>query len=208
MATISSRIRYLGGLTEKGFHDTIQSEIDKLIAGQSRPLPAGTAIPTSSGGPDSILYDDQGISHVIHVAAVRGDPDRRRIAPLTDDHLIRRCVTKALLAAQTICQNTGVISPEGTPQRDLQEKEAASFAPRHLVLPLFGTGRGGLSPAYVGPLMLQAILDFFASRSYNEQYMPFTDIHLSVYSQDDIAVMSEALKNPELNPRRLQESPA
>jgi hypothetical protein len=87
-----------------------------------------------------------------------------------------------------------VISPEGTAQRRLQEEKAATFAPKHMVLPLFGTGRGGLSPAQVGPAVLEAIVDFFVGPLFDPAQMLITDIHVSVFSENDVDTMSTALE--------------
>jgi hypothetical protein len=62
-----------------------------------------------------------------------------------------------------------------------------------MVLPLFGTGRGGQSPKKVGPVVLDAILDYFVSPLYEEKYFPLSDIHLSVFSKEDVDVIVDAL---------------
>jgi O-acetyl-ADP-ribose deacetylase (regulator of RNase III) len=192
--SISAQIRHYGSSTEKGYlEDTIQSEIEDVVAGRPRPVPAGTAIVTSSGGPSSLLYRNNKVSHVVHVASVQAVLAEHRIAPLTGEAQIRACVSAALEAAQSICQNKGIVSPKTSRQHEIQQEAAQRFAPRRLVLPLFGTGRGGQSPVKVGPIMLEAILDFFSGPRYEEQYMPLTDIHLSVLSQDDVGIMSDAL---------------
>jgi O-acetyl-ADP-ribose deacetylase (regulator of RNase III) len=199
MASLSSNIRHYGSATEKGYlEDTIQLEIERAIAGRPRPVPPGTAIATSSGGPSSSLYRNNKISHIIHVAAVQAVLAEHRIVPLRGEEQIRDCVTAALMAAQTICKAHGVISPEETPQRKLQQEAAGTFAPKRIVLPLFGTGRGGQSPAEVGPTVLEAVVDFFLGPLFDEKSMPITDIHLSVFSEDDVDSMVHALSKTEV----------
>jgi O-acetyl-ADP-ribose deacetylase (regulator of RNase III) len=199
MASLSSNIRHYGSATEKGYlEDTIQLEIERTIAGRPRPVPPGTAIWTSSGGPSSSLYRNNKISHIIHVAAVQAVLAEHRIVPLRAEEQIRECVAAALMATQAICEANGVISPEGTPQHKLQQEIARTFAPKRMVLPLFGTGRGGQSPAVVGPTVLEAIVDFFLGPLFDEKHMLVTDIHLSVYSEDDVDTMVNALAKTEV----------
>lgn len=195
--SISSQIRYDGGPRE----DAIQAEIEEAFRSgrYTRPVPVSTSIVTSSGGKESKLYP-KGISHIIHVAAVKTDLDARRIAALTDEEKIRDCVASALSAAQGVCRAQGVVSPEGTPQRQLQEAAMAQFSPTRIMLPLFGTGTGGKSVADVGPVMLDAILDFFTSPLYSEKDMALSDFHLSVFLEDDVPAMLDALARAE--PRR------
>jgi hypothetical protein len=121
-----------------------------------------------------------------------------RIVPLRAEEQIRECVAAALMATQAICEANGVISPEGTPQHKLQQEIARTFAPKRMVLPLFGTGRGGQSPAVVGPTVLEAIVDFFLGPLFDEKHMLVTDIHLSVYSEDDVDTMVNALAKTEV----------
>ncbi len=194
MASLSSIIRYRGSSKGKGFlEDTIQSEIEIKMVGQPRPVPFGTTITTSSGGPKSTLYQVNNVSHVIHVAAVRADIDKHRIDPITDEGQLRECVTAALAAVQDICRAKGVISPKDTPQYALQLQSTEKFSPKRLVLPLFGTGRGGQAASHVGPKILEAIVDFFLSPLYEEAHMPITDIHVSVFSADDVKIMAAEL---------------
>jgi O-acetyl-ADP-ribose deacetylase (regulator of RNase III) len=188
--SISSQIRYDGGPRE----DAIQAEIESAFRNgrYTRPVPVSTAIVTSSGGKESKLYP-KGISHIIHVAAVKTDLDARKIAALTDEEKIRDCVASALSAAQDICRAQGVVSPEGTPQRQLQEANKAQFAPTRIMMPLFGTGTGGKSVAEVGPVVLDAILEFFVSPLYEEKDMGLTDFHVSVFLEDDVPAIVNAL---------------
>jgi hypothetical protein len=192
--SISSQIRHDGGPRE----DTIQAEIEHAFqSGQyTRPVPVSTSIITSSGGKESKLHQ-KGISHIIHVAAVKTDLDARKIAALTDEEKIRDCVASALSAAQDICRAHGVVSPEGTLQRQTQEANKAQFAPTRLMMPLFGTGTGGKNVADVGPVVLDAVLEFFTGPLYEEKVMALTDFHLSVFLEDDVPAMLDALAKVE-----------
>jgi O-acetyl-ADP-ribose deacetylase (regulator of RNase III) len=200
MASLSASIRHYGSSTEQGYlEDTIQIEIEKAVAGRPRPVPPATALITSSGGPSSSLFRNNRVSHIVHVAAVQAVLAEHRIAPLRGEGQIRDCVAEALVAVQKICEAKGVVSIEGSSQRRLQEAAAGSFAPRRVVLPLFGTGRGGQSPSAVGPIVLEAVVDFFSGPLYDEKHMPLTDIHVSVFSEEDVAAMASALSKMERN---------
>jgi O-acetyl-ADP-ribose deacetylase (regulator of RNase III) len=194
MASLSSNIRHFGSSTENGFlEDTIQLEIEKAMAGRPRPVPSGTAITTSSGGPSSSLFRNNKVSHIVHLAAVQAVIAEQRIAPLRSERQIRDCIAAALVAVQELCKVRGVISPPGSSQRRLQETVANDFAPKRIVLPLFGTGRGGQSPLEVGPIVLSAVLDFFSASPFQDLQMPVSDVHISVYSDEDVRVMAEVL---------------
>lgn len=198
MASMSSNIRHLGSSTERGYiEDTIQIEIERAVSGSPRPVPPGTTFVTSSGGPTSKLYKINRVSHVVHVAAVQGVIAEHRIVPLRSDGQIRDCVTSALLAVQDLCRARGVVSPEGTSQRSLQLESAANFSPKGVVLPLFGTGRGGQTPAVVGPLLLGAIVDFFNGPLRDREHMPITDVYVSAFSDDDVAAVTHLLSELE-----------
>ena len=194
MASLSASIRHYGSSVEKGYlEDTIQLEIEKAFIGRPRPVPPATAVITSSGGPSSSLYRNNRVSHIIHIAAVQAVLAEHRIAPLMAESQIRDCVYAALLAVQTICATRGIISPEGTVQRLLQENVADRFSPKRVVLPLFGTGRGGRRTSDVGPIILEAIRDFFAGPLYEEANMLVSDVHLSVFAEEDVTTLSKTL---------------
>ena len=194
MASVSSSIRHHGSSTEMGFlEDTIQLEIEKKIVGRPRPVPAGTALVTSSGGPTSTLYTNTRVSHIIHVASVQAVLAEHRIAPLQSEAQVRGCVTSALVAVQEIYAAHGIVSPENTAQRRLQEQASTNFLPKSLVLPLFGTGRGGQKPINVGPVIISAVLEFHKSPLYEDEHFPISDIHLSVFSADDVAPLVKCL---------------
>lgn len=204
MASISSNIRHRGSSTGKGYlEDTIQLEIEKAMLGRPRPLPPGTALVTSSGGPSSSLFRNNRTSHIVHVAAVQAVLAEHRIAPLRSEGQIRECVAAAFASVQDISEKRGIISPEGSPQRELQEAAASGFAPKRVVLPLFGTGRGGQTVGEIGPVVLDAIVDFFGGPLYEERHMPLTDIHVSVFLEDDVATMSDLLSKMALKPHVL-----
>ena len=193
-ASLSASIRHLGSAIDKGYlEDTIQLEIERKVAGRFRPVPPSTAIVTSSGGPSSSLYVNNRVTHVIHIAAVQAVLAEHRIVPLKGETHIRNCVISALSAIQELCSAGGVVSPEDTAQRALQEQTADRFAPTSVVLPLFGTGRGGESAAEVGPIILEGILEFFSSPLFWEDYMPVRDFHISAFTEDDLATLSGIL---------------
>jgi hypothetical protein len=194
--SISASLRYLGSSQEKGYlEDTLQIEIEKQISGRPRPVLPATTVVTSSGAPFSDLYRTHGVTHVVHVAAVQGIIANRNTVPLRGEGDIRRCIFSALEAVQEICRSKGVVSAEGTAQRRLQEELAASFAPRRLILPLFGSGRGGSSVAMVGPQVVDAIIRFFSGPRLVLEVMPIQDIHLVAYLENDTRTLISHLSN-------------
>ena len=94
--SISAIIRFEGALrdgTGRVVEDVIADELERAVAGR-RPVPTGAAVVTCSGG----LAARNGVRHIVHVAAVRGEPGEG-YRPVAD---LGRCVTNALLAAEDL----------------------------------------------------------------------------------------------------------
>lgn len=113
---ISAIIRFEGAkLDDAGrvLEDTIAEELARKVAGRV-PLAAGSVVTTGPGE----LAGHHRVRHIIHVAAVRGEPGEG-YRPVDD---IGRCVTNVLVEA---------------------ERLAAVDAVRSVLIPLLGTGVGG-----------------------------------------------------------------
>jgi O-acetyl-ADP-ribose deacetylase (regulator of RNase III)/transcriptional regulator with XRE-family HTH domain len=134
--SVSAIIRYEGALRDNAgrvVDDRIADELERKVAGL-RPVVAGAAITTGSGE----LAKTHGVRHIIHVAAVHGEPGSgyRQILD------IGRCVTNALAEAETL---NGDIEP---------------FT---ILFPALGTGVGGATPEPTVKTMVTAAVDFLSA---------------------------------------------
>jgi O-acetyl-ADP-ribose deacetylase (regulator of RNase III) len=127
--SISAIIRFEGALrdgTGRVVEDRVADELERAVADR-RPVPPGSVIVTGAGG----LAARNGVRHIIHVAAVRGEPGEG-YRPVAD---LGRCVTNALLAAE-----------------ELAEVETILF-------PLLGAGVAGGAAGQTVQVMVGAVLD-------------------------------------------------
>jgi O-acetyl-ADP-ribose deacetylase (regulator of RNase III) len=132
--SISAIIRFEGALRDTAGHvvrDQIADELERAVAGL-RPVPAGTAVVTGAGG----LATHHGVRHVVHVAAVRGEPGEG-YRPVAD---LGRCVTNVLLAAEEL---SGVAT---------------------ILFPLLGAGVAGGPAGPIARTMAGAVLDHVTGR--------------------------------------------
>jgi O-acetyl-ADP-ribose deacetylase (regulator of RNase III) len=130
--SISAIIRFEGALRDgsgRVTEDVVADALERAVAGR-RPVPAGTAVVTGPGG----LAAERGVRHVVHVAAVRGEPGEG-YRPVAD---IGRCVTNALLAAEEL---DGVAS---------------------VLFPLLGAGAAGAPAGPTAQTMVGAMIDHVA----------------------------------------------
>jgi O-acetyl-ADP-ribose deacetylase (regulator of RNase III) len=115
--SVSAAIRF-GGARRDGVgrvvEDLIADELRQLVAGRT-PVAPGTALSTGPG----MLAESNGVRHVIHVAAVQGEPAEgyRQVVD------IARCVSNVLFEAERLAW---------------ADHESSS-----IIFPLLGTGTGG-----------------------------------------------------------------
>jgi O-acetyl-ADP-ribose deacetylase (regulator of RNase III) len=127
--SISAIIRFEGAVRDgagRVVEDRVADELERAVADR-RPVPPGSAIVTGAGG----LAARNGVRHIVHVAAVRGEPGEG-YRPVAD---LGRCVTNALLAAE-----------------ELGEVETILF-------PLLGAGVAGGPAGLTAQVMVGAALD-------------------------------------------------
>lgn len=137
--SISGIIRYLGAR-----HDDSGRVVDDAIADElairvrdRAPVAPGTAVVTGAGA----LTERNNVRHVIHVAAVHGEPG----AGFRQVRDVGWCVTNALIAAERLAR-----SDERT---------------RTMIIPLLGTGVAGAEIEPTARSMLLAALDYLTAHS-------------------------------------------
>jgi O-acetyl-ADP-ribose deacetylase (regulator of RNase III) len=136
--TISSNIRY-GGAEKDDDDNIIEDRIADALRqrlGRRGYVKIGTVIETESGA----LRIDNNVHRILHIATVRSaGPGGGVVADLAD---LPRCVDKVLGYAHR--RNQKLFR-----RRD-----------RHILVPMLGTGDGGLSVEQVAPLLVSAAVDF------------------------------------------------
>jgi O-acetyl-ADP-ribose deacetylase (regulator of RNase III) len=153
---ISAIIRFEGALrdeTGRVVADYIADELTRKVAGRT-PVAPGTAIATGAGQ----LAHSNGVRHVIHVAAVHGEPGEgyRQVRD------IGRCVTAAL----EVMDQLSAAAPEPL---------------RTILFPLLGAGAGGGELAATVTAMLGATLDYFAGHDLTDRmvyFLAYSDVEL------------------------------
>ena len=136
--TISASIRY-GGAEKEDDDSIIEDRIADALReklGRRGHVKIGTVIETEAGA----LSADNNVRRILHVATVKSaGPGGGVVADLAD---LPRCVDKVLTYAHK--RNQKLFR-----RRD-----------RHILIPMLGTGDGGLSVEQVVPLLVSAAVDF------------------------------------------------
>lgn len=149
--TVSSMLRYQGSKIKNKqlLDDSVQDELNIVANAEigRRPVPDGVVLVTSSGHPDSALYQANQARYIFHVASVTvvGYGPKRKTQPVEASTIKDTIKTMLTETIRDINKVKGVISPAGTPQREMQEARAASNEYRDIasiLFPMFGTGHG------------------------------------------------------------------
>lgn len=153
--SVSSIIRYEGAIRDdlrRVVDDRIADELTRKVAGRW-PVPPAAAVVTGSGE----LWRC-GVSHVVHVAAVQGEPGSgfRQIQE------VGRCVTNVMAEVDKIDTE-----PE----------------PRTILFPLLGAGQGGGELEATVSALVGAAVDYFSSvrptRITTVYFLAYTDAELA-----------------------------
>ena len=194
---VSSVLRYAGSWENEAGHvisDAVQEELDQQIRLKVgiRPVALGKVIATNAGHPNSKLRRKQKARYIFHVATVEVLHGGVGIAlrPVTEGAALRDCVAHCRDMTQDVDYHKGVISPENTEQRILEEENVRHYTPiRSIIFPLFGTGHGGSPVQDVVPAMLDAFEHFL---SYNPS-SPLEAIHLCVYAEEEVQPVKQMM---------------
>lgn len=162
--SISGIIRYWGARrdqTGRVVEDTIARELAAAV-GDRRPVAPAAAFVTGAGA----LTETNNVHHVIHVAAVQGEPGAgfRQIAE------VGRCVTAALTEAERLAR-------AGRPARTI-------------LIPLLGTGMAAADTRRTASALLCAALDHVEGVPRTALRM----IYFLAYSDRDLAALTEAIR--------------
>ncbi|TCO47383.1 macro domain-containing protein [Actinocrispum wychmicini] len=152
--SVSGLMRYEGARHDAAgrvTNDVIADELARAVEGRT-PVIAGTAIMTSAGE----LTAKNHVHHVIHSAAVQGEPGSgyRQVQGLD------RCVREALRLAEQL-----------------------GHEPRSIIFPLLGTGEGGGEPSATARTLIGAAVDYLkgtpTSRLSTVFFLAYTDWELT-----------------------------
>lgn len=153
--SVSGLIRYEGAEHDHAGRvtsDLVADELAQKVEGQT-PVTAGAAVVTSAG----MLTEKNHVTHIIHSAAVQGEPGSgyRQVRGLD------RCVREALRLAEQLDGNQ----------------------PRSIIFPLFGAGEGGAEPTETARKLIGAAIDYVrtvgVSRISTVFFLAYTDWELS-----------------------------
>jgi transcriptional regulator with XRE-family HTH domain len=154
--SVSSIIRYEGAARDdlgRVVDDRIADELARKVAGRW-PVPPAAAIVTGSGE-----LARWGVGHVVHVAAVQGEPG----AGFRQIQEVGRCVTSVMTEV---------------------DKIRASPQPKTILFPLLGVGQGGGALEATVTAMTGAAVDYFTSghetRLITVYFLAYTDVELAV----------------------------
>lgn len=167
--SVSGIIRYWGSVRDTAgrvVNDLVANELD-AIAGPRRPVAPGTAIVTGAGA----LTATNQVRHVIHVAAVHGEPGKG-YQQVRDLHW---CVTNALAHA---------------------ERLAGGLRLRSVLFPLLGTGVGGAEVAPTAEAMVTAAIDYLGVNPDT----PLRGIQFLGYNQSEFGALADVLRRASVVP--------
>lgn len=209
--TISALVRYFGSHISEGgdlLDDTVQEELNAQVKHNTlvndseskqlrRPVGVGTVIVTSAGHKASVLVEQNRIRYIFHTAAVsvEGEGTEKRLVPMRDNSSIRRATYNTLKKIKAVNAANGRISPEGTPQRQLQDE--SSYVPiRSIMLPLFSSGHGGRPASEVVPSILDGIKDYLEEHPTQDTETGTTlhEIYICTYFKEDVEMIRQAFK--------------
>jgi O-acetyl-ADP-ribose deacetylase (regulator of RNase III) len=168
--SVSAIIRYLGAKRDKAGHitrDLIADDLDARI-GARRPVAPGTAVITTAGE----LAAGNGVRHIIHVAAVQGEPGDgyRQVRDISG------CVRNVLTLATRLAEHDPRV--------------------RAILFPLLGVGIGGAPLEPTVRAMLRAVLDFLVQQRDTE----LTGIYFLAYTDREHDVLDQVLRELPLIP--------
>ena len=195
--TVSSLLRYRGSefdAANRLIEDTLQNELNVIVEGPLGPRPVGkyTVIVTSAGHAGAELRTVNHARYVFHAAtaAVQGDGIDKRLESITTESGIRRAIKALLAEVGEVNAARGVISPEGSPQRNEQEATQDSYEPiESIVIPLFGTGSGGQPTSAVTPALARGVKEFLL----DDKTTTLRRIHLCGFYEEQVASLMDAL---------------
>ncbi|MFZ1388793.1 MAG: macro domain-containing protein [Thiolinea sp.] len=131
----------------------------------------GDVIVTSSGR----LQQTHNVKAILHAAVVTGAPGRGFQA-ISDDLLIE--ATRNVLAKA----------------RQLAREETQSIRSRSLMMPLFGTGQGQLSPVKITERLLQEIIQDLAYHSKKLKKSDLTTVIFSVFTKEHVSLIHRLME--------------
>lgn len=154
--SISAIIRYEGARHDargRVADDLIADDLERKVADQ-RPLEPGSVVVTSAGE----LARRNGVRHVVHVAAVHGEPGAG-FRPIAE---IGRCVTNVLLASEDL--------------------EMPGGAPVTVLFPLLGAGNAGGDRSPTATTLIHAARNYLravaTTRIEAVYFLAYTDLEL------------------------------
>lgn len=164
--SISGLVRYWGAVRDQAgqVSDDVIAEALADAVGAERPVAAGTAFVTTSGG----LREHNNVKHIIHVAAVQGEPGAGFRQVLN----VSQCVVNALTAADELA----AVDPTTT----------------SILFPLLGAGNGRANAGETIRVLLEAALGYLDGHPETK----LTAIYFLGYTDLEAQLLETALMDP------------
>ncbi len=186
--TVSSMLRYQGSKirNKELLDDSVQDELNFVANNEigRRPVPDGVVFVTSSGHPESKLYQENKAYYIFHVASVTvvGYGMQRKTLPVeasTIKDTIKTILTETI---RDVDKEKGVISPLNTPQRAAQEARAAAneyTKTSSIIFPMFGTGHGKRATEDALEPITEAFVEYIAKNPNTSLEKIYLCVHYS-----------------------------
>lgn len=199
--TISSVLRYRGSHIDQAqrlVEDTVQDELNQRVVENFRTRPVGksTVIVTSAGHPKGKLRTENHARFIFHTAtvSVQGDGYDKRLEPIVDGSGLKAAVRNTLNHIRVVDDLKGLVSPSNTERAKEQESEKDRYKPiESIIIPAFGTGRGGRPLFEVAPWMIRAIKEFLIDHE-DDETLKLQRVHFCVFSRDDVNEVRKVLE--------------
>lgn len=197
-SSLSSKLRLRGSQTNKAGHikeDTVQYELyDQIAEDYPIPLNPGIVVPTHAGHPDSILVKTNKARYIFHCVTVTVQAKENAVYPI-DNENIKDAIVNCLDKVIEVDRSHGLISPKHSERYMEEESTKDAHKPiESIVLPLFGTGRGGREREInqVANSMLIAIRDYLTTHSDDEE-LKLKAIYVCGFSDLDVKIINEEM---------------
>lgn len=203
-SSISAQLRRKGTTYAHGrFVDNIQQQLDIVSGTVPKPAPIGYCATTGSGAPDSDLFVDNGIRHIIHLVGVQVDETDGSLIPVFRQDQIDHCLRNVFVELQKIIASRGCSAPPGSAELEHQQARiGASAHLRNVFIPLLGTGSAKGDPGLAAAALADGLLRLTSSNRFAAVFEHLEEIFVGAFFEEQLMMLGDELA------RRFQETTA
>lgn len=193
-SSISSQLRKKGRTLNAGkYVDNIQTQLDLASQSVPRPAPIGYVAATGSGAPNSDLFVDNGIQHIIHLVGVHVDETDGSLSPAYKQDQIDLCLRNIFLQLQKIVADNGQSAPHGTDEAAYQSENYKNSPVQRVFIPLLGTGSAKGSASSAATTISDALLKHIESGRFSSLFNSVQEIYIGAYFEEHAILLERAL---------------